>query len=136
MIDRNYYSVDIPRKDLPGMEAHTQLITKKREKLQKLPDQQEASDDEFEANLNLIEMGSETQISESVRSIMTHDNTQANVEVTPTIASANVAIQPKKRGRKKKETLPTALEKSPDNQDTVVRRSQRFKNNRFFIKFF
>ena len=72
-------------------------------------------------------MGSDTQISESVRSIMTHDNSQANVEVTPTIASANVAIQPKKRGRKKKETLPTALEKSPDNQDTVVRRSQRIK---------
>ena len=38
-------------------------------------------------------MGSDTQISESVRSIMTHDNSQANVEVTPTIASANVAIQ-------------------------------------------
>ncbi len=66
---------------------------------------------------------------------MTNVNSLANVEVGPNIASANVAIQPKKRGRKNKETLPTALEKSPDNQDTVVRRSQRFKNNRFFIKF-
>ena len=46
--------------------TQTQLISKKREKLQKLPDQQKASDDDFEANLNLIEMQSGTQISESV----------------------------------------------------------------------
>ena len=93
---------------LPGMEAHIQLISKKREKLQKLADTLEVSDEEFEANLNLLEMQSGTQISESV---------QPNVAITPNVVSntpdvipqyvtnpTNVAIPPKKRGRKKRDS--------------------------------
>ena len=50
----------------------------------------------------------------------------------PTLLPANgpeaKAIAPKKRGRKKKETLPKALEKSPDvAKKQNLRRSQRSK---------
>ena len=77
------------------------------------------SDQEFEENMNLIEMQANTQSQETI---------QGQTQLQAPNAPENIVIAPKKRGRKKKETLPKALEKSPDVAKTQnLRRSQRSK---------
>ena len=109
---------------LPGMVAHTKLVTKQREKAKKLAEKIIESDQEFEENLNLIEQQSNTQSNAPTQ-------LPAQTQIHETIENEPIAIaqiEPKKRGRKKKETLPKALERSPEATKTQnLRRSQRSK---------
>ena len=98
---------------LPGMVAHTRLINKRREKVEKELNLNVESDDEFATNINAIE-------SQAINEIVNKLPTQSSQT-----AVVNVEQPKKKRGRKKKEQLPRALEKSPEIQP--VRRSQRNK---------
>ena len=106
---------------LPGMVAHTRLLTKQREQAKKINEKIVESDQEFEENLNTIEQAS---IQLQTQQIEATEQLQANEQIT--VESDKIA--PKKRGRKKKETIPKALEKSPENvQIQNLRRSQRSK---------
>ena len=107
---------------LPGMMAHIRLVTKQREKAKKLAEKIVESDQEFEENMNLIEMQANTQSQETI---------QGQTQLQAPNAPENIAIAPKKRGRKKKETLPKALEKSPDVAKTQIYKLKQLKN---FIK--
>ena len=98
---------------LPGMVAHTRLINKRREKAEKEVNLNVESDDEFATNINAIE-------SQAINEIVNNLPIQRSQT-----AVVNVEQPKKKRGRKKKEQLPRALEKSPEIQ--TVRRSQRNK---------
>ena len=107
---------------LPGMVAHTKLVTKQREKAKKLAEKIIESDQEFEENLNLIEMQSNTQSNAPTQLPAQTQIQETSQENEPS------DIAPKKRGRKKKETLPKALERSPDaTKIQNLRRSQRSK---------
>ena len=76
----------------------------------------------FEENLNLIEMQSNTQSNAPTQLPAQTQIQETSQENEPS------AIAPKKRGRKKKETLPKALERSPDaTKIQNLRRSQRSK---------
>ena len=98
---------------LPGMVAHTRLINKRREKAEKEVNLNVESDDEFATNINAIE-------SQAINEIVNNLPIQSSQT-----AVENVELPKKKRGRKKKEQLPRALEKSPEIKS--VRRSQRNK---------
>ena len=52
---------------LPGMMAHIRLVTKQREKAKKLAEKIVESDQEFEENMNLIEMQANTQSQETIQ---------------------------------------------------------------------
>ena len=104
------------------MMAHIRLVTKQREKAKKLAEKIVESDQEFEENMNLIEMQANTQSQETI---------QGQTQLQAPNAPENIVIAPKKRGRKKKETLPKALEKSPDVAKTQIYKLKQLKN---FIK--
>jgi len=107
---------------LPGMMAYIRLVTKQREKAKKFAEKIVESDQEFEENMNLIEMQANTQSQETI---------QGQTQLQATNAPENIVIAPKKRGRKKKETLPKALEKSLDVAKTQIYKLKQLKN---FIK--
>ena len=97
----------IEKISLPGMMPHTLLITRQREKAKKINEKINESNPDFEENIDLIEMQATTKLPA---------NESGN------LAQNEVRIVPKKRGRKKKETLPTHLEKSPDVAKTQILR--------------
>ena len=106
--------------ELPGMSAHVRLITKKREKLTSVNNLIVESDDEFTTNINAIE----TQVANAIALNLPEHSGSGIIPVATTGQPKN------KRGRKKKEILPKALEKSPEPDDEpkqAIRRSQRNK---------
>jgi hypothetical protein len=96
-----------------------------------------------EENLNAIEQQTSTQVTiqetiqvtnqanqESTNKLqeIVSSNESAPVEIDPVQTVSNEKLAPKKIGRKKKETIPKALEKTPDAvQNNNLRRSQRSK---------
>ncbi len=100
---------------LPGMVAHIRLINKRREKTDKEVNLNVENNDEFSTNINAIE-------SQAINEIVNNLPQQSSQT-----AVVNVEQPKKKRGRKKKEQLPGALEKSPESEIPPVRRSQRNK---------
>jgi hypothetical protein len=109
---------------LPGMVAHTRLMTKQREKAKKINEKIVESDQEFEENLNTIEQQASIQL--HTEQTQATEQIQANEQIQTPVEFDKLA--PKKRGRKKKEAIPNALEKSPENvQKQILRRSQLSK---------
>ena len=107
---------------LPGKVAHK----KQRDKAKKLAEKIIKSDQEFEENINLIEMQSNTQ-SQVPTQLQAQTQLQAPTQLQDTTGAIS-RIEPKKRGMKKNDTLPKALEKSPDITKTQnLPRSQRSK---------
>ena len=119
---------------LPGMSAHVRLITKKREKLASVNNLIVESDDEFTTNINAIETqvtnAIETQVANAIETQVANAIALNLPEQSGIITVATAEQPKKKRGRKKKEILPRALDKSPEPDvapKQAIRRSQRNK---------
>jgi hypothetical protein len=91
---------------LPGMMAHIRLVTKQREKAKKLAEKIIESDQEFEENLNLIEMQANTQSQEKIQSQLPAQLEEQTELQEPNFLAANtpeaIVIAPKSEAERKR----------------------------------